>query len=221
MKKTNKKGFTLIEMLGAVTILAILTVLVLRAYLAYLDWSRKKSFDTMGKSASTAAEQYIMSYPTASVSECYIECTEACFQRGDICQGQKDESGEFIRDVNGKIKEIPESKTARIRTAYDSGISFEELVTTGYLNGIQDPAGGKANCSGKVVIGYVESDSNNKRALDKYIFTVHECCSNYKARYTYTYEKKKYIEKNEAGEKVEIERLHPVDQVTKKDVICE
>ena len=177
--KLDRKGFTLIEIIAAISILSILTVLVLRAFIAYLDWTRKKAFDTMAKSASTAAEQYIMDYPHASVSE-----EEAYTEEG-----------------------------------YEKGIPFEELVTHGYLSDVSDPMGG-ANCTGNVVVGHIKADENNKRALDKYMFVVHECCSNYRARYTYTYEIKHYIEKDENGNKVEVERLEPVESVSKKDVIC-
>ena len=180
MKKLNQKGFTLIEIIAAVTILSILTILVLRGFIAYLDWTRKKAFDNMAKSASTAAELYIMDYPHASVPE-----EEATTEEG-----------------------------------YEKGIPFEDLVDHGYLSDVTDPMGG-ANCTGKVVIGYIKADENNKRALDKYMFVVHECCSNYRARYTYSYEIKSYIEKDKDGNRIEVERLEPVETVSKKDAICE
>ncbi len=177
--KLNQKGFTLIEIIAAITILSILTILVLSAFTAYLDWTRKKAFDTMAKSASTAAEQYIMDYPHVSVPE----------------------------------------EEAYTEDGYEKGITFEELVEHGYLSDVSDPMGG-SSCTGKVVIGYIKADANNKRALDKYMFVVHECCSNYHARYTYSYEIKNYIEKDENGNKVETQRLEPVETVSKKDAIC-
>ena len=76
MKKLNQKGFTLIEIIGAVTILSIITVLALRAYVSYLDWSRKKAFDNMAKSASTAAEQYIMDNPSEYMETEAVETEE-------------------------------------------------------------------------------------------------------------------------------------------------
>ena len=69
MFKLNNKGFTLIEILAAVTILSILTLLSFTAFAKYGDWTRKKAYDTMAKSASTAAEQYIMDFSAAVVPE--------------------------------------------------------------------------------------------------------------------------------------------------------
>lgn len=178
MKKLDQKGFTLIEILAAVALLGILTTVALSGFVAYLDWSRKKSYDTMAKSASVAAEQYIMDYPHASVP----------------------------------------AEEAEGEDGYRSGITYEELSTSGYLSDISDPMGGE--CTGKVIIGYIKADEDNKRALDKYMFVVHECCSNYKAMYTYSYETKKYEEKDKDGNKVMVERLQPVEKVSKKSAIC-
>lgn len=177
--KLNRKGFTLIEIIAAVVLLGLLTVIALRGFLYYLDWSRKKAYDTMAQSASTAAEQYIMDFPHASVPE-----DDAYTEEG-----------------------------------YQSGITYEELNEAGYLSDISDPMGGE--CTGKVVIGYIKADENNKRALDKYMYVVHECCSSYQARYVYSYELKQYIEKDESGNRVQVDRLEPVSKVSKKDVICE
>ena len=68
MYHLNNKGFTLIEILASVTILSILTVLSFIAFSRYGNWSKKKAYDYMAKSASTAAEQYVMDYSAAVVS---------------------------------------------------------------------------------------------------------------------------------------------------------
>ena len=177
MKHLNQKGFTLVEIIGAITILTIMTVLTITAFVKYLDWSRKKSFDTMAKSASTAAEQYIMDYPHASVPE--KEATD------------------------------PEN--------YKKGISFQTLADEGYLNGIQDPADPAHNCSGKVIVGFIEADEDNSRALDQYMFVVHECCSNFKARYIYTV---KTYETEDRYHNIKVVRK-PVEEISLKEVICE
>ena len=67
--KLNNKGFTLIELLAAVTILSVLTVLSFAAFTRYGAWTKKKAYDTMARSASTAAEQYVMDFPAAVVPE--------------------------------------------------------------------------------------------------------------------------------------------------------
>ena len=62
----NKKGFTLIEILAAVTILGILSVLAIGWYTNYLEYSKKNSYKTMAKSISTAAEEDVMDNPGAA-----------------------------------------------------------------------------------------------------------------------------------------------------------
>lgn len=183
MKKLNQKGFTLIEIIGAVTILSIITILALNAYTSYLDWSRKKALDNMAKSASTAAEQYIMDYPHKTIE-----------------QGR---ATELTRDNIDQYS-----------------VTFEELVGLGYLSDTNDPMGG-GNCTGRVVIGSMPPDPNNKRALEKYMFVVHECCSAYHARYVYSYDTKTYEEKDSNGNKILVERLEPIETVSKKAAICD
>ena len=175
MKRLNNKGFTLIEIIGAVVILSILTLITTAAFLSYSDWSRKKALDTMARSASVAAEQYIMDYPHAFV---------------------------------------PESE-AKLPASYDKGIDFSTLADNGYLNDIRDPASTSHKCSGKVVIGYMEADENDSRALDQYMFVVYECCSNYKARYVFSVEKN--LVRSTSGI---TEELRPISEVSLKDAIC-
>ena len=173
----NNKGFTLVEILAAVTILSILSILTFTAFSKYGDWTRKKAYDTLAKSASTAAEQYVMDYPTATV---------------------------------------PAADAAKPES-YEKGIKLDTLVKRGYLDNVNDPSDNSEDCKGKVVIGHIKADEDDSRALDQYMYVVHECCSAYKARYVYTVEVVK--EKNKKGE--ETETLKPVEKVSVKDVICE
>jgi len=59
----NNKGFTLVEILTAVTILGILSALAIAGYTRYIEYAKKQSYNTMAKSMSTAAEQYIIDNP--------------------------------------------------------------------------------------------------------------------------------------------------------------
>jgi len=171
----NNKGFTLIEITAAVLILVVLTLITTSAFLTYSDWAKKKAFDTMARSASVAAEQYIMDFPHANV---------------------------------------PESE-ARKPENYDKGISFDTLADEGYLNDVKDPADNSHRCSGKVVVGYMEADEDDSRALDQYMYVVYECCSNFKARYIFTVKKQTVKDKDGTREEVK-----PVSEVSLKDAIC-
>ena len=59
----NNKGFSLIEILGVVVILGILSMIGVAAYTKYIESSRQQAYDTMAKSAASAASQYLMDHP--------------------------------------------------------------------------------------------------------------------------------------------------------------
>ena len=60
MKKMNNKGFSLVELLAAIAILAILMVVATQAYNSYKKQARQQAYDTMAKSATVAATNYLM-----------------------------------------------------------------------------------------------------------------------------------------------------------------
>ena len=63
----NQKGFTLVEILAAVAIISILSGMAMAAYTRYIDYSRQKAYKVMAKSASIAAEEYVMDNPGVAV----------------------------------------------------------------------------------------------------------------------------------------------------------
>lgn len=60
MKKVNNKGFSLVEILAAIVILGVLMTLAANAYNVYKKDARQQAYDTMAKTATTAAENYMM-----------------------------------------------------------------------------------------------------------------------------------------------------------------
>lgn len=68
MKKyLNNKGFSLVELLAAVTILGILMLVAVVGYSKYIDKAKKDSIDIFNKSSLNAAEEYFMDNPTENV----------------------------------------------------------------------------------------------------------------------------------------------------------
>ena len=57
--KLNKKGFTMVELLAAVSIMAILSGIAVAAYSRYQDKARQDAYKTMEQSAHYAAANYI------------------------------------------------------------------------------------------------------------------------------------------------------------------
>ena len=60
MKKLNNKGFSLVEILAAIAILAILMMVATQSYNTYKKQARQQAYDTMAKSTTIAATNYLM-----------------------------------------------------------------------------------------------------------------------------------------------------------------
>ncbi len=91
----NNKGFTLVEILGVVTILGIMMSLAIIGYTRYIESSKNKSYNFMAQSASQAAENYYMDYPTVRtvtfqqlVEDQYLEPTIDPATKSEQCSGK-------------------------------------------------------------------------------------------------------------------------------------
>ena len=115
MKRLNNKGFTLIEIIGAVVILSILTLITTAAFLSYSDWSKKKALDTMARSASVAAEQYIMDFSAAVVPEDEALRAES-----------------YDRGV--KLKTLVDNSNTKINTIIDDNLLMTGLLYAGLVD---------------------------------------------------------------------------------------
>lgn len=95
----NNKGFTLIEILAAVTIMGILAGVAVPAVMRYVDKSRKQSYEAMEKSLYDAAKNYVMNeeidIPSTGkdlsasdlMNEKYLERLEDPVDKGNSCTG--------------------------------------------------------------------------------------------------------------------------------------
>lgn len=61
--KLNKKGFSLVELLAAIVILGIMITIATVAYSRYRQHAKQQGYDTLAKTASEAAAQYVMDNP--------------------------------------------------------------------------------------------------------------------------------------------------------------
>ena len=94
MKKMNNKGFSLVEILAAIAILAILMAIASTAYNRYKRHARQQAYDTMAKSTTTAAKNYMMEnvkqkYITfeALLDQEYIDTLQDPRYREEECTG--------------------------------------------------------------------------------------------------------------------------------------
>ncbi len=65
MKKLNQKGFSLVELLATVAIVAILTGITILTYSRYIENTRKKTYQYMVDNAKIAMDNYILDHPDA------------------------------------------------------------------------------------------------------------------------------------------------------------
>ncbi len=126
--KLNNKGFTLVEIIAAVAILAVLMGVAVAGVSKYQEQAREESYAAMEKSAFSAAQNYIQK--KSSVIPATSGITE---------KTPKATFNSFIANTsNYKLIEI------------------STLVDEGYLPALQDPAAKNANCSGYVYVTKVK-----------------------------------------------------------------
>lgn len=112
MKKNNNKGFTLVEVLGAIVILGILMGIAVASYSVYRDKANTTSYELIEKNAISAAEEYFIDNVNEDevtlnklVNESYMEPVIDPASRNDTCTGkvsiiEKTKKGEKSLDKN-------------------------------------------------------------------------------------------------------------------------
>ncbi len=106
----NNKGFTLIEIIASVTILGIISVISIVAYSNYLKQTKQKSYNTMAKSAASAAGEYVMDNMGVEsvtleelVEKQYLEPPMDPENKDEKCTGKVDIT--YVHNVTGLEEE--------------------------------------------------------------------------------------------------------------------
>lgn len=127
----NQKGFTLVEILAAVTLLAVVSGLAIAGYVRYVDYAKKEAYDTLAKSVSVAAEDYVMTHPDVA-----SKAIEETSEDGTIKYTINEDAAEkiLIKDLieEGYLNDAsdPNNKSQNCNGQVMVGIvSFEEKET--------------------------------------------------------------------------------------------
>ena len=90
----NRKGFTMVELLGTIVILGILSVFGMLTFQKYRDKASQKSYDIMHQGAADAAENYFMEHIGENsvtieqlVEYQYMERAQDPWNKDAVCTG--------------------------------------------------------------------------------------------------------------------------------------
>lgn len=100
MKKINKKGFTLVELLAVIVILGVLLLIAVPSVTNIINNSKKKAFASAAKLMIENVESAAsIEKATGSINVCYVNIADINLERGS--KGTSP-SGYIIVDADGK-----------------------------------------------------------------------------------------------------------------------
>lgn len=106
MKKLNKKGFTLVELLAVIVILALLIVVVATSVLPALNNAKKSALKTYSERVKTNAVQLCMSAEISGSSEYNSESNQCEFTTLSSIMGSSEADTQYEVSTKIVVKKI-------------------------------------------------------------------------------------------------------------------
>ena len=168
MRKLNKKGFTLVELLAVIAILAVLMLLVTPSVLKLFTEGKQSAFVTQVQSVWKAAEnQYVKDALTSTTPGPY------CYAGSTLTNKENTDNTKFATATtteNNKL-DITDNKSLAYFVKFDSNGKIEQIIVTDgsyYYNGKSE-----TNKPLSIDIKYdsTEANSDVKKVKDGETFT--------------------------------------------------
>ena len=102
MKRLNKKGFTLVELLAVIVVLAVVMLIAVNAVIPQMNRSRKQAFITEATTVLGGAETYFMYHEMTSGAATCVDVQDALIGEYVEEKGKADYDGVVMVDANGK-----------------------------------------------------------------------------------------------------------------------
>lgn len=170
--KLNNKGFTLVEILATVAIMAILSGVAVAGVTRYLEKTRQKAYEAIENNVYDAASAYIQKYnPVIPIITEEVESSPL------LDDDEKDEIRSNWNRYTSASTIYKLSEDGACNHCFYT-LDIDTLQDKELIKKVIDPKTKEATCTGKVLITKEKSDSTK---LESYTYLVMIECSDYKS----------------------------------------
>lgn len=170
MKKINNKGFTLIEVLAVIVIIAVLGMIAVPSVLNTINKGKDTSYDILIDDVKIASQQLFEELEYTSNGNLY---------HYSVTEGKLDTNIQIrTKDTNGNDLDIDGNENTK---ESQITVNFQTLVSNGFLTGINKEEGENSNPNSKIILS--PKNSENIGSCEIIITKIVDKSNNYKTSY--------------------------------------